>query len=87
MRDIVISSLTFDQFLELQKNEPDTFKKLTKLINETRKYPFEGIGKPEALKHNLKGFWSRRITDKHRLVYKVETQNITIISCKFHYDE
>ena len=87
MRAIIISVNAFNQFMELQKSEPDAFKKLTKLLDETRKKPFEGIGKPESLKHNLQGHWSRRINDKHRLVYKVNDENITVISCKFHYNE
>jgi toxin YoeB len=49
------------------------------------KSPFEGIGKPEALKGNLKGYWSRRINDEHRLIYKVEKDKIIIVSCKDHY--
>ncbi|TAE35512.1 MAG: Txe/YoeB family addiction module toxin [Sphingobacteriales bacterium] len=54
-------------------------------MDEAIKTPCEGTGKPEALKHNLKGCWSKRVTDKHRLIYKVEAQSITIITCKFHY--
>jgi toxin YoeB len=50
------------------------------------RHPFSGIGKPEPLKHQLKGYWSRRINDEHRLVYKITETEIIIISCKFHYD-
>jgi toxin YoeB len=62
------------------------FKKIQRLIKESTREPFSGIGKPEPLKNNLKGYWSKRITDEHRLVYKVEENNLIIISCKFHYD-
>jgi toxin YoeB len=55
------------------------------LIVETARTPFEGTGKPEALKHDLKGYWSRRINDEHRLVYRVEETFIKIIACKLHY--
>jgi toxin YoeB len=55
------------------------------LIIETSKTPFDGIGKPEPLKNELKGYWSRRLTDEHRLVYKVTDQQIIIVSCKYHY--
>ncbi len=55
------------------------------MIKETAKTPFEGIGKPEALKYDYAGYWSRRITDEHRLVYKVEDAFIRIVSCKSHY--
>lgn len=57
------------------------------LINDIMKHPFEGIGKPEALKGDLAGYWSRRIDQKHRLIYKVEDELITIISCYGHYDD
>ena len=66
-----------------------TDKQLLKCINELIKdclrSPFDGIGKPEALKANLRGFWSRRITDEHRLVCKVDDERILIIQCRFHY--
>lgn len=61
------------------------FKKLNALLKEVIRTPFDGTGKPEALKHELSGFWSRRITDEHRLVYKVEEGAVVVISCKFHY--
>jgi toxin YoeB len=65
--------------------------KIKDLLNEIRKTPFQGTGKPEPLRHDLKGFWSRRITGEHRLVYKVEgkkgrDQKCFIIQCRFHYD-
>ena len=63
-----------------------TFKRIQRLIKESTREPFSGIGKPEPLKNNLKGYWSKRITDEHRLVYRVEEDNLIIISCKFHYD-
>ena len=58
---------------------------INKLIEETKRTPFEGIGKPEQLKANLSGYWSRRIDDKNRLVYSVEEDSIIILSCRFHY--
>ena len=61
------------------------FKRIQRLIKETTREPFSGIGKPEPLKNNLKGYWSKRINDEHRLVYKVEKNQLIIISCKFHY--
>ena len=65
-------------------------EKIKKLINAITKTPFVGIGKPEPLKQNLKGYWSRRINDEHRLVYKIsgdsrKTQVCYILSCRFHY--
>jgi toxin YoeB len=66
-------------------------EKIKDLLNEISKKPFEGTGKPEPLKYDLKGYWSRRITSEHRLVYKVEGKKMTgqkcyIIQCRFHYD-
>lgn len=59
--------------------------KIIKLIEDCLRNPFEGLGKPEGLKHNLKGFWSRRINDEHRLVYEVTDEQICIVGCKYHY--
>ncbi|MGM9510910.1 Txe/YoeB family addiction module toxin [Larkinella sp. GY13] len=65
---------------------PKIAKKLVELIAECCRNPYEGKGKPEGLKNNLKGYWSRRITDEHRLVYKVEPTVILIYSCHGHYE-
>lgn len=62
-----------------------TLKRINKLISDTKPSPFEGIGKPESLKENLSGFWSRRIDDTNRLVYAVDDKTLTIISCRYHY--
>ena len=61
------------------------FERIRRLIIETTKTPFDGIGKPEPLKNELKGYWSRRLTDEHRLVYKVTDEQIIIVSCRYHY--
>ena len=71
------------------QNDPNTVKKITQLINEIKVEPFKGLGKPEPLRGNLAGWWSRRITGAHRLVYKVEgttpNHRLTIIQARFHY--
>jgi len=72
-------------YLYWQTQDKKTLKRINKLIEATLRDPFEGIGKPEALKENLSGFHSRRIDDTHRLVYVVEKKNIIIISCRNHY--
>lgn len=59
--------------------------KILELITDIQKHPFEGIGKPEPLKGNFTGFWSRRIDDEHRLIYKISDGEITILKCKGHY--
>lgn len=61
------------------------FSRLQRLISETAKNPFEGIGKPEPLRGDLQGLWSRRITDEDRLIYKVTETHILIVACKYHY--
>jgi len=68
-----------------QTQDKKTLKRINKLIDEMRRSPFVGIGKPEPLKENLSGFWSRRIDDTHRLVYAVDAASITVISCRAHY--
>lgn len=72
-------------YLYWQTQDKKTLKRINKLITEVKRSPFEGIGKPEALKENLSGFWSRRIDDTNRLVYAVDEAAITIISCRYHY--
>ena len=72
-------------YLYWQTQDRKTLKRINKLIIDTKRSPFEGIGKPEALKENLAGFWSRRIDDTNRLVYAVDDAAITIISCRYHY--
>ena len=60
-------------------------KRINKVIDDVQRTPFSGIGKPEALKHQLAGYWSRRITDEHRLIYAVEHDQIVIIAARYHY--
>lgn len=85
MRVIAFHQDDFEQYSDWAKDDKKLFKRLRRLISETAKNPFDGIGKPEPLKGNLKGFWSRRINDEHRLVYKVAEKQIIIIACKYHY--
>ncbi|MCR4321928.1 MAG: Txe/YoeB family addiction module toxin, partial [Candidatus Brocadiaceae bacterium] len=61
------------------------YQRIVDLIMDILRQPFSGIGKPEPLKHDLKGYWSRRINDEHRLVYKVNDEAVIIVSCKYHY--
>ncbi len=68
-----------------QGQDKKTLKRINKLITDTKRSPFEGIGKPEPLKENLSGFWSRRVDESNRLVYAVTDSHITIISCRYHY--
>lgn len=68
-----------------QSQDKKTLKRINKLVKDALRQPFEGIGKPEPLRENLSGFWSRRIDDTNRLVYAVDDDFITILSCRYHY--
>lgn len=76
---------SWNDYLYWQTQDKKTLKRINRLIIDTKRTPFTGIGKPEPLKENLAGFWSRRIDDAHRLVYAVDTNSITIIACRYHY--
>ncbi len=69
-----------------QETDKKTLKKLHELMKDVSRSPYEGIGKPEPLKHALRGFWSRRITDEHRLVYKVEGNVLYVVQARYHYE-
>jgi len=86
MRVIAFHQQALAQYSEWAARDKKTFERLTRLISETARTPFEGIGKPEPLKRELQGYWSRRITDEHRLVYRVTDDQIIIASCKYHYE-
>jgi len=73
-------------YLYWQEHDKKILQRVNDLIKEAQRNPFLGIGKPEPLKNNLKGWWSRRITQEHRLVYKVEAESLLIMQCRFHYD-
>lgn len=75
----------WNDYVYWQTQDKKTLKRINKLIQSTKNTPFEGIGKPEPLKENLSGFWSRRIDDTNRLVYAVDDNYLTIISCRYHY--
>ena len=85
MRDIRFTPMAFEQNNDWLTDNKAIYNRLQKLILEAARTPFEGTGKPEALKHDLKGYWSRRINNEHRLVYRVADDYIQIISCKLHY--
>jgi toxin YoeB len=84
-RKIVFESSAFEDFNDWAKLDKKIHRKIIELIKDIDRYPFQGLGKPEALKHDLSGYWSRRIDREHRLVYKVTNEEIVILSCKYHY--
>jgi len=85
MKNIVFSSKAWTDFIEWSKTDRKIFEKISQLVAETARTPFKGSGKPEPLRHQLKGYWSRRISEEHRLVYSVNELEIRIISCNYHY--
>ncbi len=86
MRSVKFDAKAFEQLLEWADQDFKMFEKIRALIKEVQREPFKGEGKPEPLKGELKGYWSRRTTREHRLVYKVSDDTITIIRCYGHYE-
>jgi len=84
-RSLYLTDEAWNDYLYWQGQDKKTLIRINRLINEAKKSPFEGIGKPEPLKENLAAFWSRRIDDTNRLVYAVEENALTIVSCRYHY--
>ena len=76
----------WDDYLHWQQYDKAILKKVNNLIRDIGRDPFDGIGKPEQLKQNLSGYWSRRITDEHRIVYLMDGDDIIIAQCRGHYD-
>ncbi|MGR5115158.1 Txe/YoeB family addiction module toxin [Photobacterium damselae] len=77
----------WDDYLYWQSQDKKTLKRINKLIENCVRTPFEGIGKPEPLKDNLSSYWSRRIDDTHRLVYKATQDTLVIVAVRFHYQK
>ena len=82
---LVFADEAWDDYLFWQKQDRKMVDRITKLIQEVQRDPFSGVGKPEPLKHALAGFWSRRITDEHRMVYRVEDDSLLIAQLRYHY--
>ncbi len=85
MRRIIFEANAFQDFVEWSVVDKKLHRRIAALIMDTVRQPFLGIGKPEPLRGKLKGYWSRRIDDEHRLVYKITDEAIIIVSCKYHY--
>jgi len=80
------TAAAWEDYLYWQGQDRKTLKRINALIQDSMRDPFAGIGKPEPLRENLSGFWSRRIDDTHRLVYSVEGDALAIIACRYHYN-
>ncbi len=84
-RRISFEASAFEDFNQWAALDKKTYQKIIALIKDINRSPFSGLGKPEALKHEYSGYWSRRINEEHRLVYKVTDADIIIVACKYHY--
>ena len=82
---LIFAEQAWEDYLYWQQQDKRTVKRINELIRETVREPFAGIGKPEPLKHALAGFWSRRITEEHRMVYKSEKDALLIAQLRYHY--
>ena len=81
---LVFTTRSWDDYLYWQKNDRRMVRRINDLIKDVEREPFEGIGKPEPLKHQLQGLWSRRSDAEHRLVYEVDEDELRIIACRYH---
>ncbi len=82
---IVFSERAWDDYLHWQQTDRKVLKRINSLIRDIKRNRYEGIGKPEPLKHGLSGYWSRRIDGEHRLVYKVEGDSVRVAQARYHY--
>lgn len=87
MRKIAFLPEAFGDLKTWAEEDRHILVKIFELIKDIERSPFSGIGKPEPLKHEFKGLWSRRITKEHRLIYRITAEEIVIVSCRFHYEK
>ncbi len=87
MRRLAWTDAAWSDYVYWQGQDRKTLRRINKLLDDTLRSPFSGIGKPESLKENLAGFWSRRIDDANRLIYAVSDTHIIVIACRYHYEK
>ena len=85
LKQVAFTHSAWQDYVWWQTQDKKTLRRINQLVEATLRDPFDGIGKPEALRENLSGFWSRRIDDANRLVYVVEAEQIVVIACRYHY--
>ena len=85
LKQVAFTHAAWQDYVWWQTQDKKTLRRINQLIEATLREPFTGIGKPEALRENMNGFWSRRIDDTHRLVYAVEAKQIVVIACRYRY--
>jgi toxin YoeB len=82
---VIFDDDAWEDYLYWQRTDPKVLKRINALIKEIQRNPYEGVGKPEPLKYNFAGYWSRRINDEHRLVYQVNDNGVLIAQLRYHY--
>ncbi|MEA5489557.1 MULTISPECIES: Txe/YoeB family addiction module toxin [Pseudanabaena] len=82
---VIFDDDAWEDYLYWQRTDPKVLKRINALIKEIQRSPYEGVGKPEPLKYNFAGYWSRRINDEHRLVYQVNDNDVLIAQLRYHY--
>ena len=82
---LIFADAAWEDYLYWQKQDRKVLERINKLVQEVKREPLSGVGKPEPLRHALAGFWSRRITDEHRMVYRVEGEQLLIAQLQYHY--
>ena len=82
---LIFTESAWSDYQWFQERDRQLLKRINTLIKDVVRSPFEGIGKPEALKADLSGFWSRRINEEHRLVYTIKEGDVVIVACRYHY--
>ncbi len=82
---LVFSEHAWEDYLYWQRTDKKVLRRINALLKEVQRSPFTGVGKPEPLRHNLSGYWSRRVTDEHRLIYKIEGDGLLIVQLRYHY--
>jgi toxin YoeB len=83
--NLVFSRESWEEYLYWQETDPQTVERINHLIKDTMRNPYRGIGKPEPLRHSFKGYWSRRITGEHRMVYRLSSGDLWIAQLRYHY--
>jgi toxin YoeB len=83
---VLFTSCAWDDYLSWQKGDRKTLRRINALIADIDRNGHKGIGKPEELRHSLAGFWSRRIDQEHRLVYRIRGESVEIVACRYHYE-
>jgi len=83
---LIFVDQSWEDYLYWQKNDKKIVKRINLLIKDIQRTPYQGIGKPEQLKHNYQGLWSRRITKEHRLIYKIDKESVVLLKLRFHYN-